>query len=118
MAKAAKRTHPNPVARSIPGPKTVTALDPAKNRPRPAVKDDPIKVRAIRMGYYDHIRRREGDVFVIANEQAFSDKWMEKVDPRTRERTTSAPQALRQQHDEILGGKVTGGATGDADVLG
>lgn len=117
MARTANRTQPKPVARSIPGPKTVTALDPAKNRPKPAVKDDPIKVRALMMGYYDHIRRREGDVFVIANEQAFSERWMERVDPRTRERTTSAPQALRQQHDEILGGKVSGGATGDADVL-
>jgi len=115
MAKTA-RTQPKPVARSIPGPKPVKALDP-KEQPAPAFKDDPIKVRATRMGYYDHIRRREGDVFIIANKAAFSKMWMEEVDPRTRERTTSAPQALRQAHDEILGGKVTGGATGDADVI-
>jgi hypothetical protein len=43
---------------------------------------------------------------------------MEVVDARTRERTTSAPQALAREHDAILGGRVTGGgATGDDDVL-
>jgi len=116
MAKTASRTQPKPVARSIPGPRPVKALDP-KEQPKPAVKDNPIKVRAIRVGYYDHVRRREGDVFIIANEQAFSEKWMEQVDPRTRERTTSAKQALEREHDAILGGRVTGGATGDNDVI-
>jgi len=39
----------------------------------------PIKVRAIDRGYYDTLRN-EGDTFFIADEQAFSKKWMEDVD--------------------------------------
>ena len=90
-----------------------------QGNPQPAVKSAPIKVRATQTGYYDHCRRREGDVFIIANQQAFSPNWMELCDPLTRERTTTAPQALRQAHDEILGGSISGGgATGDADPLG
>jgi hypothetical protein len=67
------------------------------------------------MGYYDHARRREGDVFLIADERAFSEKWMERVDVRTPERMTTAAQSLRQHHDKILGGQVV---TGAQDVLG
>ena len=76
--------------------------------PAPVHKDHPIKVRALYTGYYDHVRRREDDVFVIANEQAFSEKWMVRVDARTPERVTSAPQALKREHDNILGGNVAG----------
>lgn len=61
-----------------------------------------IKVRAIRQGYYDHIRRHEGDVFFIASDQDFSNRWMEVVDARTPERITSSPELLRRQHDELL----------------
>lgn len=28
------------------------------------------------MGFYDHKRKREGEVFVIASKEHFSDKWM------------------------------------------
>lgn len=49
-----------------------------------------MKVKAIRLGYYQHKRRREGDVFelesvkgkdgeIISPEKQFSDKWMVKV---------------------------------------
>src|SRR5262245_30538041 len=31
----------------------------------PVVDDTPIKVRALKTGYYEHIRRREGDVFTL-----------------------------------------------------
>ena len=111
MAKKTTGRHNPTVARSLASQtKPVTPLD---TRPKPAVRTNPIKVRATRVGYYDHARRREGDVFTIANEQAFSKNWMEVVDPRTRERLTTAPQALRQQHDEILGGRVSGPASDD-----
>jgi len=48
-----------------------------------------VRVKAGMMGYYDHKRRREGDVFNIKGEHEdkntgkivndFSEKWMEKV---------------------------------------
>lgn len=83
------------------------------NNPKPVAKSRPFKVVATRLGYYDHVRRREGDVFIVDAEH-FADAelpggWMERVDALTPERTTTAPQALKQEHDRILGGKVTGG---------
>jgi hypothetical protein len=43
-------------------------------------------VRAVRLGYYDNLRRRPGDEFEIKSEKEFSDAhrgkmpgWMEKV---------------------------------------
>lgn len=32
------------------------------------------------VGYYDHRRRREGEVFEIASESDFSKRWMVKVE--------------------------------------
>lgn len=108
MAKAARGTNaPKPAgsrpARMIPGPTQPKFMDPSA-RTRAVRKAELIKVRAIRMGYYDHVRRREGDVFVV-DSSAFSAKWMERVDAHTPERVTTAAQALQQQHDEILGGR-------------
>jgi len=88
-----------------------------------------IRVRAIRTGYYEHIRRREGDVFdlvprqgftnevvreagkrprkvqkpyVLTAEDQFSVEWMEEVSPRTPLTTSTANDEIRRQHDEIL----------------
>lgn len=36
-------------------------------------------VKAKRLGYYDHKRRKEGDVFTLSSKDHFSDKWMEAV---------------------------------------
>lgn len=105
-------TPPRPAARPIRARRP-----PAGPPPRggaPAVKDHPIKVRATQTGYYDHARRREGDVFTIANEQAFSPRWMERVPAQTPERITTAAQHIRREHDKILGGVVV---TGDRNVL-
>jgi hypothetical protein len=38
-----------------------------------------MKVRAKAMGYYDHKRRREDDLFEIKSEKEFSPRWMVKV---------------------------------------
>lgn len=89
-----------------------------------------IRVRALRTGYYEHIRRREGDVFdlipretvrfgtaidpttkrrtktserlMISADQQFSAEWMEEVNPRTPLSTSTANEEIRRQHDEIL----------------
>lgn len=39
-----------------------------------------MKVRAIQVGYFDHILRRVGDEFVIQEEKQFSKRWMERLD--------------------------------------
>ena len=49
-----------------------------------------MKVRATRLGYYNHRRRREGEVFKLLSENAFSSKWMEKVDDGTSQQKPKA----------------------------
>lgn len=41
-----------------------------------------MKVRAKRIGYYNHLRKREGVVFKV-DPKHFSDKWMEKTEGET-----------------------------------
>ena len=38
-----------------------------------------IRVRATMKGYYNHLMRMEGEVFIIKNEDAFSETWMVRV---------------------------------------
>jgi len=66
-----------------------------------------IKVRVLegRVGYFDHSRRREGDVFTIPNEEAFSERWMERVDEETPDRLTTAKGALAKETARIRGDK-------------
>jgi hypothetical protein len=83
-----------------------------------------IRVRATRLGYYDHARRREGDVFTIADEAAFSSKWMQKVAANTPESLSTSQTAIQREHDRILQEKAPavmeaneGDPSGAADVL-
>jgi hypothetical protein len=81
------------------------ATESTTSPPKPAVapiRTAGIRVEATRLGYYDHVRRRPGDVFTIAQASDFSRKWMRRVDADTPERITTPNQALAQQHDEIL----------------
>lgn len=66
----------------------------------------PFKVVALRMGYYNHVRRREGDVFIVREREHFSEKWMELAHPEAKPSKTGAQAAIQREHDEILGGKV------------
>lgn len=65
-----------------------------------------IRVRATKLGYYQHERRREGDVFDFSMEHVNTDgslpSWIEPVDRRTPKRTTTPNEALKQQHDEVM----------------
>lgn len=99
----------------------------ARNRPAR------IKVQATQMGYFDHIRRRAGDVFTIPGDtyeedqvvtdattgrdrtmhragevQAFSTRWMRRVSGSTPERITTGKEDLARQHDELLSSKMGG----------
>lgn len=62
----------------------------------------PIRVRATRMGYYNNLRRREGDVFTLHDARLFSKNWMVVVPVATPERHTRANEALKREHDEVL----------------
>ena len=42
-----------------------------------------MEVKAIKLGYYDHKRRRVGSVFELKDAKDFSEKWMIKVPPGT-----------------------------------
>jgi hypothetical protein len=71
---------------------------PPEAAPRPQVSrgatiQPVLKVRALRAGYYNHKRRREGDVFVLRHEKDFG-SWMEWTDPAVRTRITGAQAAL------------------------
>lgn len=66
-----------------------------------------IKVQATRQGYYGHFRE-PGDQFEIADEQAFHDSWMEKLDKNGRpipNRNAPRPgvQAMNSGHNPITG---------------
>lgn len=101
-----------------------------------------MKVRAIRPGFFNHIRRREGDVFSIPDKPvrklnakelasgsfdavvnkagevpAAFGSWMEQVGKSEPERTTTAQQALNKASDELKAGKAPAEATGDAEVI-
>ena len=79
----------------------------AAQAPTEAAAVAPFKVRAIQQGYYDHVRRREGDVFIVAA-QAFSLKWMEKVGAHTPERITTGQEVLRREHDQLVAERAPG----------
>lgn len=67
-----------------------------------------MKVRAVKLGYYDHLRRRPGDEFVLSNPKHFSDKWMDKVEdsvPKTK-KVVKAPAVENE-----------GVSVADADVI-
>lgn len=83
-----------------------------------------IRVRATRTGYYEHVRRREGDVFTLiprsipvmdrktgkptgemriftAKEQ-FSEVWMELAPATARETVSTSKQHITKVHDAII----------------
>lgn len=97
----ARGTSATKPAKMIKAAKTPPFMDPSA-RTKGVKKLAPIRVRATQVGYYDHARRREGDVFTV-DASHFSEKWMERVDHSTPDRLTTAATAIQQNHDEILG---------------
>lgn len=100
MAKKTPARRATPIVPPIP---TVEPTRPIGSRREiSTLPKGRFKVRALALGYYDHIRRRIGDVFVLASARDFSDRWMEQVDASTPERITTGVEELRKQHDEII----------------
>lgn len=76
-----------------------------------------IKVEATQTGYYDHARRRPGDVFTIDGTQdadgnviAFADVWMKRVDERTPERMTLGNQEIARKNAAVRDMRFGGGS--------
>lgn len=113
--KKAAATAKARTVRTAPKPRTAARKRSTTSREaRPKM----IKVMATQMGYYDHVRRRPGDVFLIP-ERMYSKKWMEMVDRRVAERITTVEESLRKQHDDILALKYGDKAPGtESDPIG
>lgn len=90
-----------------------------------------IRVRALRLGYYNDRRRRPGDVFLIRapykwqtgdaesagkvkTVDEFSPKWMEKVPGHVPLRTTSSPEAMQKANQAQLAAKRRGESATDS----
>jgi hypothetical protein len=125
------------VNRSVRAAREASSPQPRPDRnpaPRSAMPANvgTVRVMATAIGYYDHTRRRIGDVFNISAKRYpavyprlyadggkphpeagephpkagdlidFSDRWMQLVNAATPERVTTANQAIRQHHDELI----------------
>lgn len=77
-----------------------------------------MKVRAIKLGYYGHLRRREGVIFELkqvegldskgkphtfTEEEQFSDKWMEKLDTEEVQEVEKEEKVLAKKHKQKHG---------------
>lgn len=51
-----------------------------------------MKVKAIKIGQYDHRRIREGQVFLLKDKKDFSNKWMESLEEQEKPKKVAAPK--------------------------
>ena len=70
-----------------------------------AVLGKRVRIRALKMGFYNNERRRVGDVF-MAKAEAFNPSWMEPVDGAVPIQRTTGKDELRRKHDELLSAKM------------
>lgn len=76
-----------------------------------------LRVRALVPVFYGLKRRREGDVFTLADEKHYNPKRHAWVSSRTQERTTAPNAHLKRLHDEKLaGGKAPSAADHEAEA--
>lgn len=61
-----------------------------------------IKVEAIKKGYYNHKRVKEGDVFFIKDEKAFSKNWMVKHDAKRKKVIKEEEEVKDDFADEVI----------------
>ena len=107
--------------------KNARGKNPAPAQTAPIPKKQRMRVVATKTGYYDHARRREGDVFDIEAAH-FSDAdrtekdgrpvppgWMRKVASSTELSHSTAQDEINRQHDELLAARA--GNAVDKDVI-
>lgn len=115
MSSKKKATKPAAEKKGATATATTTATaDPA---PRQSRTGEGLKVRATRVGYYDNIRRREGDTFTIKSEQE-KGSWMEYENANVADKTTTGQEAINKQNAELLSERMQQKATGGANPLG
>jgi hypothetical protein len=68
-----------------------------------------MKVKAIRLGFYDQRRRREGDVFHLSDPEHFSKNWMVKVEKseskresREKEKSKAFESIVQSSNSEVI----------------
>lgn len=106
------RERPHPTAAARPGKTageagrmaSVAAAIAADSATQERGKVKTLTVEATQMGYFDHTRRRTGDVFDVP-EDAFSSTWMRTVDGSTPRRTTTSREAVKREQDRTLATK-------------
>lgn|SRR5512138_845629 len=101
--------------------------NPAPPQTAPKKKTTRMRVVATKTGYYDHARRRAGDVFDIEaadfsdadrtekNGQPAPPGWMRRVDASTELSHSTAQDEINRQHDETLAARAS--AAVDKDVI-
>jgi hypothetical protein len=82
------------------------AADDSAALPEPTVTTG-LRVRARKLGVYQELRRRPGDVFDLSRASHFSPTWMERVPPTTPEKVTTSPDALTAACDALRPFSVT-----------
>ena len=133
LGRVDNRTDTSFETQQMPRPaRPLTAVSATAERIAPAPKPEgedeepleveggfPKKVRAIKMGYIRHSRRRAGDVFMIYSSAEFSPRWMEYAGSNDPEKITTGQQELEKQRRETLEDRIAKkrAGTGDADVL-
>lgn len=77
-----------------------------------------MKVRAVKLGYYDLKRRYEGDIFELLDEKDFSKRWMEKVSASTPVSVQSpANRAKRKLKADVVADDSAMVTTSDQEVI-
>jgi hypothetical protein len=72
-----------------------------------------MKVRAKLMGYYDHKRRRLGEVFHIQDEKEFSKKWMVTIDSSNAPKGKKSDKKSKESDED----ETQSHAHDDSDVI-
>ena len=100
-----------PVAKPTADEQLDNALNDDADRDPSIDRGVRVKVRALKTGYYDHVRRRgpigdrPGDVFIAYSNELGS--WMELVDdPTVPVKVTGAGAALKAQRQDAMVAKV------------
>lgn len=91
------------------------AAKPKQATPQaPVVESLRVRVRDGRIGYYNNVRWRQGQVFKLNKKEDFSTKWMEWAPAARLDRPMSGPQALDKAVQAIKGGQGTNGLVTDS----
>lgn len=61
-----------------------------------------MKVRAIRLGYYNHERKQPGSVFNIESEKHFSKKWMEPFEEGKKVEKPAPKSKAKSKDDDVI----------------